>query len=471
MIERKCTKSDSSRYTCFWIEVPLLRDGSTERTLRIAVTTINAESDTPLPDPAIYLSGGPGGDGGNPDTWAEKSVLAKERTIILFDPRGTGISDPDMNCPEWDQKILEVLTANQSYQTALSNMKKAAAKCYERLLSEEIIFEAFNTPEIARDVADIRVSLGYPEWNLVGISYGGRLANELMRTDPTGTRTALLDSVYSHLQGGVWDLSNSGNMARKVLFKACSDDESCKRHFPDLESTFNSILTELDVNPSIIPVEINGQSFDAFFTRSESWNGIYQTLYDETQIPLIPFIAIALQTNNTALLAPLIANGYENVTSYSDGMSISVECSELPYSWDLEKETEIIQNPGDWSERIAIAHRSKCSVWPVDLVNPHFAEPVTSEIPALGLAGIFDPVTPPSYTIKTLETLRNGQMVTFGNIGHGVIFPNTNYECSDQIVVDFLANPLDPVDASCAKNLQLDFSILDALLNANTSGN
>ena len=78
VIERECERDNSQRYTCFWVEVPLLRDGSTDETLRIAVTKIDAESNNPLSDPAIYLSGGPGNDGGTPGTWAEGSVIAKD---------------------------------------------------------------------------------------------------------------------------------------------------------------------------------------------------------------------------------------------------------------------------------------------------------------------------------------------------------------------------------------------------------
>ena len=419
-----------------------------------------------MPDPAIYLSGGPGYDGGTPGTWAEGSVIAKERAVILFDPRGTGLSDPNVNCPEWDKTLLETFITVLPHKTALANMSNAASDCHERLLSEGIVLEAFNTPEIARDVADIRVSLGYPEWNLLGISYGGRLANELMRTDPTGTRTAILDSVYTHLRGGIWDLANSGEMAKNVFFEACSNDESCRWHFPDIEQTFVSISEDLDANPPVVPIEVNGQPLEAQVSSVEGWSGIYQALYEENQIALLPFLAVALQMNSTDMLSPIFSDGYGSALGLGDGMSMSVECSELPYSWDLEKETEIIENPGDWAKKLSTSHRSYCSVWPVELVNPHFAEPVISEIPALGLAGAFDPITPPSYTIETLETLENGQMVTFGNIGHGVIFPSVNYDCSDQIVIDFLTNPLEKVDASCADNLKIDFSILNLLLGS-----
>ncbi|MDC0234102.1 alpha/beta hydrolase [Acidimicrobiia bacterium] len=401
--ERECEGGNSPRYTCFWIEVPLLRDGSTDETLRIAVTKIDAESNNPLPDPAIYLSGGPGYDGGNPGTWAEGSVIAKEREVILFDPRGTGFSDPNLNCPEWDTTLLETFITVLPHETALTNMSNAASDCHERLLSEGIVLEAFNTPEIARDVADIRVSLGYPEWNLLGISYGGRLANELMRTDPTGTRTAILDSVYTHLRGGVWDLANSGEMAKNVFFEACSNDESCRWHFPDIEQTFVSIREDLDANPPVVPIEVNGQPLEAQVSSVEGWSGIYQALYEENQIALLPFLAVALQMNSTDMLSPIFSDGYASALGLGDGMSMSVECSELPYSWDLEKETEIIENPGDWAKKVSTSHRSYCSVWPVELVNPHFAEPVISEIPALGLAGAFDPIAPPSYTIEVTD--------------------------------------------------------------------
>ena len=77
----------------------------------------------------------------------------------------------------------------------------------------------------------------------------------------------------------------------------------------------------------------------------EGWSGIYQALYEENQIALLPFLAVALQMNSTDMLSPIFSDGYGSALGLGDGMSMSVECSELPYSWDLEKETEIIENP------------------------------------------------------------------------------------------------------------------------------
>ena len=127
-----------------------------------------------------------------------------------------------------------------------------------------------------------------------------------MRTDPTGTRTAILDSVYTHLRGGIWDLANSGEMAKNVFFEACSNDESCRWHFPDIEQTFVSISEDLDANPPVVPIEVNGQPLEAQVSSVEGWSGIYQALYEENQIALLPFLAVALQMNSTDMLSPCL---------------------------------------------------------------------------------------------------------------------------------------------------------------------
>ena len=51
----------------------------------------------------------------------------------------------------------------------------------------------YNTPENAADIEDLRLALGYEQLNLVGGSYGTRLALEAMRFRPATIRSAVLD--------------------------------------------------------------------------------------------------------------------------------------------------------------------------------------------------------------------------------------------------------------------------------------
>ena len=117
-------------------------------------------------------------------------------------------------------------------------------------------------------------------------------------------------------------------MARNVFFEACSNDESCRWHFPDIEQTFVSIREDLDSNPPVVPIEVNGQPFEAQVSSVEGWSGIYQALYEENQIALLPFLAVALQMNSTDMLSPIFSDGYGSALGLGDGMSMSVECSE-----------------------------------------------------------------------------------------------------------------------------------------------
>ncbi|TVR87244.1 MAG: alpha/beta fold hydrolase [Saprospirales bacterium] len=51
----------------------------------------------------------------------------------------------------------------------------------------------YNNRTIVQDLEDLRKSLGVEEWNLLGISYGTRLAQTYMRDYPEGLRSVVLD--------------------------------------------------------------------------------------------------------------------------------------------------------------------------------------------------------------------------------------------------------------------------------------
>lgn len=73
---------------------------------------------------------------------------------------------------------------------------EALTECRDRLLADDVDLTAYNSAESAADVADLRVALGYDEWNLYGISYGTRLAQTIVRDYPEGIRSVILDSSY-----------------------------------------------------------------------------------------------------------------------------------------------------------------------------------------------------------------------------------------------------------------------------------
>ena len=82
---------------CGYLRVPEDRR-SGRGVVQLAVVRLVALSENPLPDPIVYLAGGPGGNAsGRLDEWFA-SPLRADRDIYLIDQRGTGFSRPSMNC-------------------------------------------------------------------------------------------------------------------------------------------------------------------------------------------------------------------------------------------------------------------------------------------------------------------------------------------------------------------------------------
>ncbi|MDR2215374.1 MAG: alpha/beta hydrolase, partial [Nevskiaceae bacterium] len=62
-----------------------------------------------------------------------------------------------------------------------------------------------------------------------------------------------------------------------------------------------------------------------------------------------------------------------------------------------------------------------CEVWPKGAVPDNFNQPLATDVPALVLAGEFDPVTPPRYGEEAVKTLPNGRLFVLRGQGHNVI--------------------------------------------------
>lgn len=81
-----------------------------------------------------------------------------------------------------------------------------------------------------------------------------------------------------------------------------------------------------------------------------------------------------------------------------------------------------------------------------------------SDIPALVLAGRYDPATPPYWSESTAGTLGQATYVEFPTLGHGVMRSN---DCGLAIGLAFINDPAAEVDVTCVDSLApIDF-VLD----------
>jgi pimeloyl-ACP methyl ester carboxylesterase len=431
---------DSSRVTCGYLIVPENRDDPNSPTIELPIAILASSSANPAPDPILFLQGGPGGSGlEDIEGWLESPYL-EERDIILFDQRGTGLAYPTLDCPEVDE-----------YDSNLDAMQA----CHDRLQDEGVDTSQYNSAANAADVADMRLALGIEEWNLLGVSYGTRLAMTVMRDYPAGIRSVILDSPYPPNVQAYSEQAINALLAIDTLFAGCRADAECDDAFPDLEAIFYELVADLNDNP----VELEGELYDG----ATLVNGIFSALYDVTAIPWLPVVIYEAYEGNYDPLLEFTGEGYgrfqfqndEIDTSDSEGMFYSVEChEEIPFndydtavaSIDDYPESARIGLLADIDELFAI-----CDFWnagqPANIEN----NPVRSSIPTLILVGEYDPVTPPPWAQAAAAQLSQVFTYVFPGVGHAVL---DSGDCAQNLIIDFLDNPTREPNAACVDDME-----------------
>ena len=114
----------------------------------------------------------------------------------------------------------------------------ATKACGDRFRSAGIDLSAYNTKENAADLADLRVALGIPSWNMYGVSYGTKLALVSLRDHPEGIRSMIVDSVSPPNFNIAKEWWSAPAESFKAIFAACRAQPACATAFPSLEADF-----------------------------------------------------------------------------------------------------------------------------------------------------------------------------------------------------------------------------------------
>ena len=468
---------DDEDIDCGYLIVP--EDRSDPDTSEIELAVAIVRSPNPAPDPIIYLAGGPGGSAlTEVDAWLDTPLLDRH-DIVLLDQRGTGYSYPSLNCYEVE---------DLDYEDEVSKQDEldAAADCADRLESEGVVLAAYNSAESAADVEDLRLALGYEEWNLLGISYGTRLALTIMRDYPAGVRSVILDSTYPpHVQAYNEEAVN-GAQAFQVLFDGCAADAACNEAYPNLQALFLEVVSILNTNPVDVTVTDpeTGELFDTFLSGDDLVDTLFASLYDTEVIPYLPYIIYETSNGNYNALSDLTLGflpdddlsdddffsadspgttifedilgallGEEDVYD-SEGAFYAVECrEEIPFNSLDETRIAAQAIPPEIHDSLVLGVEllfDTCDVWGIQQADSIENEPVRSDILTIVMAGQYDPVTPPQWGESTAQFLSNSYYFVYPGVGHAAM---DGGDCPLGMMVSFVNNPTQSPDASCVAQM------------------
>ncbi len=435
---------DPSRVRCGFVTVPEDRTSpANSRTIRLAVAVLEATDPSPAPDPAVYLSGGPGFPSLSRDM---QSFYAGKRTLVFFDQRGTGLSQPALTCPE--------VTADPTllYAESSARMDAALLQCHDRLVAEGVHLSAYNSAASAADADDLMTALGYSEWNIYGVSYGTRLALTIMRDRPQHVRSVVLDSTLPVQVDARAEAPRNLQHSLDRLFADCAADPGCHAAYPGLADEFWALVNRANQQPLVVNVTgRDGKPLEFAVSGDTLLMGLVEAFKRTDLIPSLPLALDQVAHGNLGVLQVLAQQIVSDVGGLAYGMAQSVNCNEeIPFlTPDLVQQAnagvrpEIVHALGAHVPALL----GLCMKWGTPRPSPIENQPVASSIPTLVLAGEYDASTPPSWGQLAAETLSHSTFLEFPATGHGVLFGGG--DCAGSIVIAFQDDPLRVPDSSC----------------------
>ena len=443
---------------CGYLIVPEDRSQPDGPTIRLAVAIFKARLQDAAPDPVVYLAGGPGGSALQQAPLLIRSMnrLLRTRDVILFDQRGAGFSEPSLDCPEMDDSYYSLLDDDLDAAARAEQRAAAARQCRARLAGQGINLAAYTSAANAADVNDLRLALGYAEWNLFGVSYGTRLALTVLRDYPDGVRSVILDSVYPPQVSLPEDITTSAARAFDALFTGCASDLVCSRNYPNLEATFYALVDRLNETPIPLAVRdpLRGDGYTLILNGDQLVQHLFELLYQTDAIPLLPRALAALDAGDTRPFAALASQNLLGPQFASEGMYYSVECAdEGPFSTAESIAAAAVGVDARLSRVFAAQAQESlaiCADWGAAILTDIENAAVASDVPALVLSGQYDPITPPAWARQAAESLSRSTVYEFAGLGHGVAFAHL---CPMSIVVAFVNDPTVAPTAACAARL------------------
>jgi len=451
---------------CGFVIVPQDRSDPGSGTIRIAVRVYESTNPSPAPDPVVFLAGGPG----NPSAqlfrqtgdW-EKDIAPwlSRGDVIVYDRRGGGFSEPSLQCPE----VVEQAFADTGRQVTPSDwhavLEKSLSDCGRRLRRMGVELEAYSSVEDAADVADIRRALGIEAWNLVGVSYGSRLALTILRYRPEGVRSAIIHSIDPPMIKFSSGIGAAEGLFFQ-LFRKCAADPACNRAYPRLEEVFRETIARYDADPVKLQITVpfpgtplEGKTLEWNFTGKQVSGILYGEMYSVEGIRNAPRLIYAFHRGDEAEMAAAVLRNILVAPAYLNfGQLIAFSCMDsIAFETRESMAAAYAAHPGagglEFGRIYSFGRRfvELCEGF-IDTkrADPTYQQAVVSDVPTLIVSGELDSATPNDNAIAAAGTLSNGQLFMVPGVGHG---PLSESDCTVGMALGFLAAPTKKVDGSC----------------------
>ena len=337
--------------------------------------------------------------------------------IIGWDPRGTGESDPPVDCiDDYDPFFNEVDSTPETDEERALLVEKAEQFADGCATRSGDILEYVGTNNSARDIDTIRRALGEETISFFGFSYGSELGATWATLFPETVRALVIDGASDpnadRLESSLQQLSGFG-ASLSTFLATCSDNDDCAFHNDgDAEGAIDALLAQLDDSP--LPSEDGRPPVN----RDVAVTGIIQAMYSEQYWPALEQSLAAAQDNDdgSGLLA-LNDSYYRRAPDGQYGNELEafqvITCADTTERHTVEETDAEAERYTEVAPRLVpegSAGGYSCSFMP-DAVDPRVDISGAGAGPIVVIGTTGDPATPFESTVRMSNTLEDGRLV------------------------------------------------------------
>lgn len=434
---------------CTTFEVPENPQAPQGRKIALNIAWLPATDEgSATEDPVFFLAGGPGQAASEHAVLIDAALrdVRKQRNVVLIDQRGTGKSNP-LTCESAEGQASSATDIESMTDEAI---RVETQRCVDEL-SKRADLRFYTTTNAIGDLDAVRKAIGAEKINLIGVSYGTRVAQQYAATYPQHTRTIVLDGVAPNTLVVGGEFARRFDEALERQSKACAADAACAKRYPtDLRSRLLALKQRLAQAPMEVDYRdpATGEQKRDALTASTVTGLTHAFSYMPATMSLLPLVIDEADQGRYGPLMSLAKFMEAQVSGQmARGMQLSVICAEDAdrYQPDGNDASTVMGTD------LARLFFSPCAAWPKGARPATFNAPLKSDVPALLMSGELDPVTPPSYGDDVLKGLSKGRHFVLRGQGHNVIAQG----CMPKLVGQFIESAdAKALDGKCLESIK-----------------
>jgi pimeloyl-ACP methyl ester carboxylesterase len=430
---------------CYRVQVRENRTIASGRMIPLRVVVLPAAGAERAPDPIFQLAGGPGQAAS--ELIGERSFadpgLRERRDLVFADQRGTGGSN-SLAC-----RFYGPPERPSTYFTAFLPIDKVR-ECRSELQRTADLAQ-YTTAASVDDLEEIRAAMNYPTINIVGGSYGTRLAMEYVRRYEPRVRAVILESPVTPATHAPEHFGQLAARALDGLLDECAASASCAKAFPRIRDEARAVFDRLRSGPVTTTVAHprNGKPGEVTLTRDHVGEAIRYMMYSSFGASRVPLYLHEAFAGNYSPLAQFLIRWRADGTF--DGLYLSITCAEdVPLVAPDAAERDDPTYLGGYRVR---QQRAACAEWPRGTRAESAGQPVKASVPVLITSGMLDPVTPPENGDEVAKTLSHHLHIKVPSGGHSAA-GLVGLECLADLKRTFMEHArTDALDAACVNRI------------------